>query len=233
VIIGWNDFAQKVVNQIIHAGQKVAIVTNSKADLDLVADLYSSQNVFSLFADYSNIEALQKLNITQSKRVFVNFLSDSDTLVFVINLKKIFPGSNVVVRCENPSLKDTFFNAGIDHVIAQTELASNLVASYLFEPHVASYTEDLIATSISDDDSDIQQYLIKEECEFAGADYMDAFLKLKVDFNAILIGLVQNGKIIKNPVKGTNVQTNNYLILISSGDSKKALENFFGVKEGE
>ncbi|RKE00160.1 potassium channel family protein [Marinifilum flexuosum] len=233
VIIGWNEFAQKVANQIIHAGQKVAFVTNSKTDLDLIADLYSSKDVFSLFADYSNIEAYQKVNVSQSKRVFVNFESDSETLVFVINLKKQYPMANVVVRCANPSLKETFLNAGIDHVIAQNEVASKLVASYLFEPHVATYTEDLIATSVSDEDSDIQQYLITEECQFAGADYMDAFLKLKVDFNAILIGLVQDGKIIKNPVKGTNVQINNYLILISSGDSKKALEKFFGVKEGE
>ncbi|MCT4601808.1 MAG: potassium channel family protein [Marinifilum sp.] len=233
VIIGWNEFAQKVANQIIHAGQKVAIVTNSKTDLDLIADLYSSKDVFSLFADYSNIEAYQKVNVNLAKRVFVNFVSDSETLVFVINLKKQYPQTNVIVRCSNPSLKETFLNAGIDHAIAQNEVASKLVASYLFEPHVATYTEDLIATSVSDEDSDIQQYLITEECQFAGSDYMDAFLKLKVDFNAILIGLVQDGKIIKNPVKGTNVQINNYLILISSGDSKKALENFFGVKEGE
>ena len=233
VIIGWNEFAQKVVNQIIHAGQKVAIVTNSKTDLDLIADLYPSKDVFSLFADYSNIEAYQKVNVSQSKRVFVNFASDSETLVFVINLKKHYSQANVIVRCSNQSLKETFLNAGIDHVIAQNEVASKLVASYLFEPHVATYTEDLIATSVSEDDNDIQQYFITPECQFAGSDYMDAFLKLKVDFNAILIGLVQDGKIIKNPVKGTNVQANNYLILISSGDTKKALENFFGVKEGE
>lgn len=233
VIIGWNEFAQKVANQIIHAGQKVAFVTNSKTDLDLIADLYSSKDVFSLFADYSNVEAYQKVNINQTKRVFVNFVEDSETLVFVINLKKQYPDANVVVRCTNPNLKETFHNAGIDHVIAQNEVASRLVASYLFEPHVATYTEDLIATSVSEDDADIQQYLITENCQFAGADYMDAFLKLKVDFNAILIGLVQDQKVIKNPLKGTNIETNNYLILISSGECKKGLEEFFGVREGE
>jgi len=233
VIIGWNEFGQKVANQIIHAGQKVAFVTNSKADLDLITDLYSSKDVFCLFADYSNIDAYKKINIESSKRVFVNFVEDSETLVFVINLKKQYPSANVVVTCTNPSLKETFLNAGIDHVIAQNEVASKLVASYLFEPHVATYTEDLIATSVAEEDSDIQQYLIKEECDFSGSDYMNAFMKLKLDYNSILIGLVKNDKIIKNPVKGTTIDTGNYLILISTGDSKQNLENFFGVKEGE
>ncbi|MBL4559715.1 MAG: hypothetical protein COC06_02720 [Bacteroidales bacterium] len=233
IIIGWNEFGQKVASQILNAGQNVAFVTNTKSDLDLIADLYSSKNTFSLFADYSNIEALNKVNIESSKRIFVNFEDDSETLVFVINLKKRYPKANVVVTCFNPSLKETFVNAGIRHVIAQSEVASKLVASYLFEPHVAMYTEDLIATSVANEDSDIQQYIIKEECDFSGVEYMTSFMKLKLDYNAILIGMVKNGKVIKNPAKGTMIEVGDYLILISSGETKKNLEDFFGVKEGE
>jgi voltage-gated potassium channel len=233
VIIGWNEFGQKVASQIMLAGQRVAFVTNSKANLDLIADLYPSKNTFSLFADYSNIEAFSKVNIDCAKRIFVNFDDDSETLVFVINLKKKYPEANVVVTCSNPSLKETFVNAGIVHVIAQSEVASKLVASYLFEPYVASYTEDLISTSVADEDSDIQQYVITEECDFSGEEYMDAFTKLKQDHNAILIGMVKNGKLLKNPPKGSMIETGDYLILISSGEAKKDLEEFFGVKEGE
>ncbi|RUT78064.1 hypothetical protein DLK05_10495 [Ancylomarina longa] len=233
IIIGWNEFGKKVANQIILADQKVAFVTNSKADLELIDDLYTSKETFCLFADYSNMEAYAKVNIAQSKRVFVNFKEDSETLVFVINLKKQYPTANVVVTCSNPSLKETFINAGIDHVIAKNEVASKLVASYLFEPHVAAYTEDLIATSVADEDSDIQQFLIKEDCEFADYEYLDAFMKLKKDFNAILIGLVQDGKVLKNPDKKITIQSGDYLILITGGQSRKILENFFGVHQGE
>ncbi|PKQ62740.1 hypothetical protein BZG02_11055 [Labilibaculum filiforme] len=233
IIIGYNEFGQKVASQMVHAGQKVAFVTNTKSDLDLIADLYSSKNTFSLFADYSNIEALNKVNIDRAKRIFVNFDDDSETLVFVINLKKRFPKANVVVTCLNPSLKDTFVNAGIVHVIAESEVASKLVASYLFEPYVAMYTEDLIATSFADEDTDIQQYVIEEDCDFSGEEYITAFMKLKMDYNAILIGMVKAGQLIKNPTKGTRIETGDYLILISSGEAKISLEKFFGVKEGE
>ncbi|MGQ1911546.1 potassium channel family protein [Marinifilum sp. RC60d5] len=233
IIIGYNEFGQKVASQIIQAGQKVAFVTNNKADLDLIADLYPSKSTFSLFADYSNVEALNKVNVEKAKRIFVNLDDDSGTLVFVINLKKRYPNVNVVVTCVNPSLRETFVNAGIVHVIAQSEVASKLVASYLFEPYVASYTEDLISTSVDDDDSDIQQYIITEGCDFSGEEYMDAFMKLKLDHNAILIGMVKAGKLMKNPSKGTMIEKGDYLIVISSGETKKDLENFFGVNEGE
>ncbi|WP_372751638.1 TrkA family potassium uptake protein [Labilibaculum sp.] len=233
MIIGWNEFGQKVASQIVLAGQRVAFVTNSKTDLELITDLYSSKKAFTLFADYSNIEAYEKVNIEQAKRVFVNFDDDSETLVFVINLKKKFPNANIVVTCMNPSLKETFLNAGTDHVVAQNEVASKLVASYLFEPHVAAYTEDLITTSVADGDSDIKQYRITKECEFSGEEYMTAFMKLKFDFNAILIGMVKDGKVLKNPDKETVLEPKDYLILIANEQSKMKLENFFGVKEGE
>lgn len=233
IIIGWNEFAQKVTNQMIHAGQKVAIVSNSKADLDLINDLFPFDNVFALFADYSNIEAYRKVNISEAKRTFVNFNDDSETLVFTINLKQQYSKANFVVRCTNPSLKETFLNAGINHVIAQNEVASRLVASYLFEPHVATYTEDLIATSVKNDDSDILQYRINENCELVNTDYFDAFVRLKEEFNSVLIGIVKKDQILKNPKKGTTIDVDNYLIIIGSGDSKEQLENLFDRKEGE
>ena len=141
--------------------------------------------------------------------------------------------TNVVATCLNSNLKETFLNAGADYVIARNEVASKLVASYLFEPHVATYTEDLITTSVAEEDSDIQQYLVLEQCEILGYDYMDAFLKLKQEHNAILIGLVKEGRVIKNPSLKTTLGVGDYLILISNKISKKRLENFLGVKEGE
>ncbi|MBL3658459.1 potassium channel family protein [Fulvivirga sediminis] len=233
IIIGWNSFGRQVAEQIFNSGHKVAFVVNSKADVDLIKDVFPGDNCFCLFADYYNMEAYDKVNIKKSKGVYVNFEEDTKTLVFVLNLKKAYPNSNIVVTCINPELKDTFVNAGIRYVISQSEVASRLVASYIFEPFVASYTEDLITTSISGFDSDIQQYRILKDNKLAGAEYMDAFHELKEKFNAVAIGMVSHGKIIKNPSKGQMISAGDYLILISDGNTKPKLETIFGVKEGE
>lgn len=233
IIIGWSDFARQVAEQIFNSGHKIAFVVDSKADLDLIRDVFPSDDCFCMFADYNNMEAYEKVNLSRSKGVFVNFTEDTETLVFVLNLKKEFPNAGIVVTCKNPALKETFMNAGIRYVIAQSEVASRLVASYIFEPQVASYTEDLITTSISEVDSDIQQYKVLESNKFAGGQYIDAFHELKEKFNAVVIGLVTNNQLIKNPAMGQSISAGDYLILISDGHAKKSLEMAFGVKEGE
>jgi voltage-gated potassium channel len=233
IIIGYNDFGRQVAQQIINTGHKVAFIVNSKNDLDLVKDVFKSDQSFCMFADYNNMEAYNKVNIAKSKGVFINFKEDTETLVFVLDLKKNYPSADVVVTCKNPNLKETFKNAGIQYVISQSEVASRLVASYIFEPQVAVYTEDLISSSALDNDFDIQQYKVVEANRFIGQSFIDVFLQLKQDYNAVLIGLVVDNKLIKNPPNDHVIKAGEYFILISDGNCKKILEKEFHVKEGE
>ncbi len=232
MIIGWSEFGREVANQIFPTGHDVAFITNSKNDFDLIKNLYHNKQSFVMFADYHNTEAYGKANIEKTKAVFVNFQEDTDTLVFVLNLTKAFPDLNIIVNCNQSGLKETLKNAGIKHVISQSEVASRMVASYLFEPHVAEYAEDLISTSVHDEDQDIQQFKVVPENPYIGMKYIDVFIKMKKDINAILIGLVINNKIIKNPEDDLIIKEGDYLILISVGKERKQFEALFGVKEG-
>ncbi|TLX76112.1 potassium channel protein [Labilibacter sediminis] len=232
VIIGWNEFARQVADQIYNAGHKIALVTNSKNDLDLFNDLYENDNSFVLFADYKNMSAYDKVNIHQSKSVFVNFKEDTETLVFVLNLQKAYPNLNIVINCSNPELKETLENTGVNHVVARHEVASRMVASYLFEPHVAEYTSDLISTSVIDDDQDIQQFKVIADNPFLGKSYFDSFIQMKKELNVILIGLVVNDLLIKDPEDNHIIDEDNYVIVISRGNDKDKLEQYFGVQEG-
>ncbi len=232
VIIGWSEFARQVANQVYNAGHKIALVTNSKNDLELFKDLYDDENTFALFADYKNLPAYEKVNILKSKAVFVNFKEDTETLVFVLNIKREYPGLNIIINCTNPDLKDTLENTGVSHVVARHEVASRMVASYLFEPHVAEYTSDLISTSVVEQDQDIQQFKITESNPYNGKSYLDSFYGMKKELNAILIGLVIDGKLVKDPEDDYVLKTGDYLILISRGNDKIKLEKTFGVKEG-
>ncbi len=232
VIIGWNDFARQVCNQVYNAGQKVALVTNSKDDLELFNSQYDDKRSFALFTDYKNHTSLSKVNITVSKAVFVNFTEDTETLVFVLNLKKDFPNLNIIINCTNPDLKETLENSGVSHVVARNEVASRMVASYLFEPHVAEYTSDLISTSIKDSDHDIQQFLITDTNPYKGLSYLDAFIQIKKELHAIVIGLVIDGKLVKDPADDQILEVGNYLIIISTGNERTLMEKTFGVKEG-
>jgi voltage-gated potassium channel len=231
VIIGWNNFAGMVAEQMINANQKVAFVVDCMEDLETIRARFAKDKVFVFFNESTNISDLVKVNITESKAVFVNLKDDSQTLVFVINLKKKFPNTKITTTCAQQELKDTLLNVGVGNVILQNEITSRMVASSLFEPHVAEYVNDLIATSVLDDDNDIQQYKVVETNPYLGKSYMDAYIQLKQDLNIILIGLVVDGNLVKNPPDDYVIKQDDYLVIISYGDSTN-FSKAFGVEEG-
>jgi voltage-gated potassium channel len=237
VIIGWNNFGKNVAEQILLAGNRIAIVTNNKSDIDQIYTIFPKDKVFVLFTDLTHYADYSKVNLDKARSVFINLNNDSETLVFVINMKKHYSDIDYIISLQNVELKETFQAVGVKHVLGKNEIASKLVASYVFEPDVADFTEDLIATSGNDDDYDIQQYKVLSENPYAGKNYLDSFISLKRDYNSILIGLSKfglDGKrvLLKNPGEHTIIEENDYMLIISDGLAKKNLEKIFQVSEG-
>ena len=238
VIIGWDNFAKQVAQQVISAGHQVAIAVDKKEQIDIINELFPEEQVFVLFTDFGNIESFTRVNIEEASTVYINLNDDSKTLVFIINLKKLYGKCNYVVSLNNSELKETFMNIGVNHSIAKDDIAAKLVASYIFEPDVAKLTEDFMTTSISAEDYDIQEYLIIESNPYLNMDFFDAYVELKKKHNAVLLGLVKISKedksrrIIKNPKQGEHIELGDYLLLVSEGSTKTSLKDIFGINEG-
>ncbi|WP_420318715.1 potassium channel family protein [Ekhidna sp.] len=237
VIIGWNEFGWHVVDQLVGVGRQVSVVTNKKDDVDLIREKYSPKNVFVLFCDYNNHELIKKSNIEEANIVFVNMMDDTDKLVYVLNLKKVFPETEFVVTLENGDLKNTFLSAGVSNTISTQEISSKLLASYMFEPDVATYSESVLSYAKSDSDYDIKQLLITPNNPYNGKAYQDVFFDLKKRYNSVLIGITKRDKfgqkkLIKNPLGDLKVNSGDYLIILLNGKAFKLLKRVFGVEEG-
>ena len=152
VIIGWNTTGYEVLEQLIGVGKRVAIVTNRRDDIDLIRESYSNSLVFTLLADYNKMEMLEKVNIRQAAIVYVNFPDDTDKLVHILNLKKFYPENlKYIVTLDNSNLRETFLSAGVTYTVSKNEITSKLLASYIFEPDVARYSEDILSFAKSDE----------------------------------------------------------------------------------
>ena len=237
VIIGWNEFGWHVVDQLVGVGRQVSVVTNRKDDVELIREKYNSKNVFVLFSDYNNHELIKKSNIETANIVFVNMMDDTEKLVYVLNLKKVFPETEFVVTLENGDLKNTFLSAGVSNTISTQEISSKLLASYMFEPDVAGYSESILSYAKSDSDYDIKQLLITSNNPYNGKAYQEVFFDLKKRYNSVLIGITKRDKygqkkLIKNPLGDLKVHTGDYLIIILNGKAYKLLKKIFGVEEG-
>lgn len=237
VIIGWNEFSQMVADQLIGAGKDVAIVTDKREHIDHIREKYNHKGVFTLYTDFQNYEILHKTNIEDSSVVFVNLPDDTEKLVYILNLKKSYDNLEYVVTIENANLKNTFIGAGVTNAISPNEISSKILASYMFEPDVATYTEDIMSFAKHENDYDIKQFLVTHDNPYLNKSYQEAFFDLKRRYNTILIGISKKDKqgkrkLIKNPLGEVNVNLGDYLIVILNGTSFDLILKVFNVEEG-
>lgn len=236
VIFGWNAFGKAVVDQLVGVNKKVAIITSNRNDVELIRENYDKKSVYVLLADYTNYDLIRKSNIQSASNVFINMADDTEKLVFILNLRKIFGDLKFVVTLENSDLKNTFHSAGTTYTISKNEISSKLLASYIFEPDVAEYSEDIMSFAEEEDDHDIKEFKVLKSNPLCGKEYEEAFLNLKKTCNSILIGISKNqGRsriLIKNPSEPTKVEEGDYLIMITSNRSQKLLDKIFQTEEG-
>ncbi|PHN00625.1 potassium channel family protein [Flavilitoribacter nigricans] len=238
VIIGWNDFSREVVKQLRNSDRRVAIVTEQKDQIDLIYGSFGKDDVFVLFSDWRDTSNFDKLNLEQASVVFVNLPNDTDNLIAMLNVKKVNSKVDFVVALESSDLRDTFFSAGCTHVLSKNAIAARLIASYTYEPDVAMFANDLITSTVYNEESefDIQQYRITSSNPFANQTFGHAFHTLKQKHNVIAIGIckTQNGtrELIKVPQDDTVLEVGDYLILILNGKTEIEIVREFGIKEG-
>ncbi len=236
VVMGWNEFGQSVISTLIAAGRQVAVVTKDRSSIDIIREYYTDDQVFTLYSDYNNFDFLEKANIRDSSIVFINFNDDTEKLTFIINIKKHFSDLNYVVTLDNGNLKGTFQNAGVTYTISKHEISSKLLASYIFEPDVAIFSEELIAFAHEDHEYDIKQFLVTESNPFIGVPYDKAFFDLKKQCNVVLIGIVKIDQdkrtLLKNPAGDIKIEKGNYLMVLIDGNGQGKLKRLFHTEEG-
>ena len=236
VIIGWNEFAQSVMNHLTAAGKCVAIVTKIRTDVDIIRESYSSELVYTLYSDYNNFDLIEKSNIRKSSIVFINLTDDTEKLVYIINLKKAFDNLNYVVTLDNGNLKNTFHHAGVTYAISKNEISSKLLASYIYEPDVALFSEEIMAYAHEEYDYDMKQVLVKGDNPFVNMFYEKAFFDLKKESNVVLIGVVKivdgKRKMLKNPEGSITIDQGDYLILLMDRKGEQKLKRLFKMEEG-
>ena len=236
IILGWNQLARLIVEQIVTAGQRVVVVSESKEDIEVINELFD-QRVFGIFGSPARAESMERANVNEAASVYINAKEDGEALVTLINLRQTYSHISIVVQLSNTELKSTFINAGATYVIPEQEISSKLVASFLFEPEVALFTEDLITTASEDDAGfDMQQYYVSQDNPYVNRDFLEVFVTLKKERNTILVGLGKEKEgrftLVKNPPEGTLIHQGDYLLVISDSEAQTVLEKDFRVKQG-
>jgi len=235
VMIGWNDFGQSVISHLIGAGRDIAVVTKDRGSIDIIREYYDDR-VYTLFSDYNNFDLLSKANPEKASIVFINLNDDTEKLVYIINIKKHFANLNYVVTLDNGNLKNTFHAAGVTYAISKNEISSKLLASYIYEPDVALFSEEIIAFAHSTEEYDLKQFRVTGDNPFVSVPYEKVFFDVKKQCNVVLIGIVKvkDGQhhLLKNPDGDVRVDEGDYLLMLMNGKGQDKLNRVFKITEG-
>lgn len=237
VIIGWDSFSLAIARQLLKAENKIAVITGDKDAIDLIQNDFSSEQMFTLFADLKNVSAFEKANLGKSSMIFINLKDDTEKLITILNVRKMFPSCKYIVALDNSDLAETFYSAGASFVLSKNEIASKLMASYIFEPDVADITNDLLTISQSVDDYDIKEFKIVKDNPLAGQNFGEIFAELKNKLNVLAIGVCKHEKggkrtIYKLPPDNLKVECDDFLIVIMSGKEISLIKDLFKTREG-
>ena len=235
IIIGWNNFAKQISEQIIIAGKEVIVISDIKIDINPFDNQEYNKQLNVIYTEFNDFEKINEANVESALAILINLESDTEKLKYVIQFNKYFSNKQTVVPINDANLKGTFYNAGVRYPLSNNEIAAKIISSFLFERDVAVYFEDLIASAESEDDYDIQQYLVLEKNPYCNVNYGDAFVELREKYNAVLIGLAkpsEKQRLLKNPPNNTVICEGDYLILILNGDTSDLLEEVFMIEEG-
>lgn len=221
IIFGFNKFSQQVVSEIAAANEKCVVVSNSKADLDAVIDKYQkNENLHVFHCEYDAYADLAKIHINRAKCVYVSFTDDSESLVHILNIQAKYKDLKIIVNLNKPFLKETFKNAGVLFSISQEEIASKLIASYMFEPNAAEITEDIMSGTDENGSLDLKEFVVEKDHQLLSKTYDEAFVLLKQKFNAVLVGIYKNttGTLLKNPKQEIKIEKGDRLVCIADAD---------------
>ncbi len=239
VILGWDSFSRSVADLLVKVGQRVAIVTVKKSEIDLINEHFHKNinRVFVLYSEFDNYDLLKKANIEKCRMIFINGQDDALNLVHLLNLKKEYPDQRYIVPLEKGDLKATFVSAGVTHPVCKQDLSAKLLASYIFEPEVAELGEELLTYAQDDEEHDIKEYKVISGNPLIGKYYNDAFFELKTGYNTILLGISKyinekERKLYKNPEENLLIQEEDYLLLICNGKHESRINELFGTMEG-
>lgn len=188
VIFGWSDSTRRIVNQIHSLNRRIVVVTQRRESVDDIHERFSDL-VFPLYAEFDDAALLEKINLRQADRALLNVDSDTDTLIYLLNLRKNFPDVDFDVALYNEELRDTFRNAGVANVISAETNAAHLMASIIFEPDVARFAQELITTAREEEEYDMNQYRVPAESPAVDMQFGALFRSLYEDHRVVAIGV--------------------------------------------
>jgi voltage-gated potassium channel len=211
VVAGFGRMGEAVCRELEEAGKEFIIMENSLPRFALAEE----RNYPVLNANAADEDALKAAGLDKA-RVFISLLSDdADNILAVITAREINPGLVIITRALDSANEKKMYKAGADRVVSPYELSSHRIVRMVEKPNVVDFFDGLLSSR--EYELSLEELAVGEGSEFSGRSIREAGFRER--FNAIIVAVRREGKMIFNPGPDLIVRSGDILILIAEPDA--------------
>lgn len=211
IICGWSEKAVQIIQEL-HSSKvqgKYPIVVVADQDSNPVGD---DNLVHFVRGRIDSDEVLKKARVERAKSVIVlnEDGEDATTVLACLTVRKMNPDVYIVVEVSKAENRCHFEAAMVNEIIVNSEINSRLLLRSALHSGIAQVVEELTTVAHGN-----EIYKLTLADQYVGRTFRDLYLEFYDQNNAILLGIVREGKIMTNPVRNLVLKSDDELIYVA------------------
>jgi voltage-gated potassium channel len=234
IVLGYSSVGRAAVRELLLEEQKVAVVAENAEAVANIRSLAGPDRLFVTYGSASEIEILNRENVTEAHSVIVASQDDAQNLIAARNIRSLAKNARIVVSVAQPELKDTLRSAGVTYVASPGDLGGRLCANAAFRPDVANTLEDLTASSHG---ADMPEFALTEQTPLSRPPLGEAEQLVRKHSDCLLVGYARpdpsgEDQTILNPPATLLFQPQDAVLILGPDANLRRFHTWFGVSQG-
>ena len=193
IICGYSEKTNTIIKQLINEPNESKFYKN----IVLIADIEKNP-----YLNYNNVDfvkgsiddklTLKKAGIEDANAVIILNEDDNDstTALAALIIRALNKKVHLVAEASNAGNKDYFINAGVNKVIINNDISSQLIVRTALYENTADIISELLNNEIGN-----EIYVGNINNNDIGKNYLDIFKKYKIEKNILIIGIKESNDI--------------------------------------
>jgi len=211
IICGYGRVGARLAEDLEEAGRPVVVV-----DIDdtVIKDLQDA-DYLHVHGDAENEEVLQKAGIGRARGLVLCLPDDSDNVFVALTARELNPNLFILARTVDHNNRSKLLGAGVDKVIAPSEVGADRMAQVVLRPKVDEFMEQVLHTEALS--LQINEVEVHPDAPLAGKTLAES--NFRQQFEAVVIGIIDGdtGEMTFNPSPNDPILGGDTLIVL--GDS--------------
>lgn len=211
VICGYGRVGQRLVEDLRQADRPFVVVDIADEE---IRELRDEQHLH-VQGDAEDEETLMKAGIDRARGLILALPKDSSNVFVALTARELNPGLFILARTVDHDNRSKLLNAGVDKVIAPSEVGADRMAQVVLRPNVDEFMEQVLHTGALS--LQIDEVEVHPSAPLAGQTLAES--NFRQQFEAIVIGIIdaETGSMTFNPSPAERIQAGDILIVL--GDS--------------